>query len=92
MPAPTRDRLDIDILRDRLSVVTRASLSAADFIVVVVTIVATWNRGLPRLCTTESWRLSLGDVLLYNGAHLSLGRDVAYTADQAPCLGITYFL
>ncbi|EIW52866.1 uncharacterized protein TRAVEDRAFT_53299 [Trametes versicolor FP-101664 SS1] len=62
------EQLDVTPLQHKiLSVVTRASLSAADFIVVVVTIFATWNRGLPRMCTTDTWRLSLGDVLLYNG-------------------------
>ncbi len=62
--------LGTDIPHNRLSVVTRASLTAADVIVVVVTIFATWSRGLPRVCTGACGRASLGDVLLYNGAHL----------------------
>ncbi|KAI0631633.1 hypothetical protein C8Q77DRAFT_1127983 [Trametes polyzona] len=45
------------------SVVARITLIAADFIVVVVTIVATWQRGLSGLPN----RRSLSDVLLYNG-------------------------
>ncbi|OJT09220.1 hypothetical protein TRAPUB_14295 [Trametes pubescens] len=72
------EQLDVTPLQHEiLSVVTRASLTAADVIVVVVTIFATWSRGLPRVCTGACGRASLGDVLLYNDAVLDAYADSA---------------
>ncbi|KAI0676146.1 hypothetical protein C8Q78DRAFT_957978, partial [Trametes maxima] len=51
-----------------VSIVSRTTLIAADFLVIVTTVIATWKRGTPY--TLRRRQPSLGDILLYNGMHL----------------------
>ncbi|KAI0640700.1 hypothetical protein C8Q79DRAFT_435413 [Trametes meyenii] len=50
---------------EMLSIVSRTTLIAADFLVIVTTVTATWKRGTPY--TLRRRQPSLGDILLYNG-------------------------